>query len=302
MDEINLNPKLDTEILNDLFRQYKDEVEKENIDIYAILRILEDLDFLAHQFDNALAFVKDGGFKQIIYKNLNLTDLQIKERTLKLFGSLVQNNPKVQIHALETGAIGTLLRILSLEVSVDVKSRAVFALSCLLRRFPLAQLRLVENGGIAVLMKLIDKDSLKIQMKLVTLLNDLLEEHIQAAREDQPEYRELLMGQYQLVNLEKLLLHQDWCQYLDKLLISLVTTDPNDHDSIERCAIAMHTVASKCHSHYNKNILLTLQEEYRLLAKIDSTKNEDMDNSDIFKYLYDIFSAILRFKNVKTEL
>lgn len=113
------------------------------MDTFRISRILTDFEFLAHQIDNGVEFVRLNGFHEIIYKNLNITNDQIKEKTLKLLGSLLQNNPKVQIHALETGTISILLKILTLEESPQVKSRAVYALGCLLRRFPLAQLRYI---------------------------------------------------------------------------------------------------------------------------------------------------------------
>lgn len=303
MNALNLTPKIDAEVLTDLFKQYEDEMKKERISVYTILKILEDLDFLAHQFDNALEFVRQNGFKGIIYKNLNLTDGQIKQETLKLFGSLVQNNGKVQIHALETGGVGILLRILHLEQSVDIKSRAVYALSCLLRRFPLAQLRFVENGGISVITKILEKDpSIKVRMKLVTLMNDLLIENIQAIRDNSNENRNMLLNQYQLVDLENLLLKHGWCKHLNKLLFSLIAVDPEDHDSIEKCILAMHTVAGECVGQYNNDILISLQERYKSLAVKDLDRSDEFSNSDFFTNLHDLCEDMLRQKNIKTEL
>lgn len=70
-----------------------------------MLAILEDLEYLAHQYDNAIEFVRLKGFPDIILSNLNSTDPEILKQTLMLVGSLVQNNAKVQIHALEQGCI-----------------------------------------------------------------------------------------------------------------------------------------------------------------------------------------------------
>ncbi|KAJ8932790.1 hypothetical protein NQ314_014494 [Rhamnusium bicolor] len=285
MNSLNLTPKIDAEVLKDLFKQ-----------------ILEDFDFLAHQFDNALEFVNQNGFKQVIYKNLNLSDSQIRQETLRLFGSLVQNNARVQIHALETGGIGTLLRILNLDQSVQVKSRTIYALSCLLRRFPLAQLKFVENGGLSVILKILQKDPAKVQIKLVTLMNDLLTENIQALQDKSNENQSMLVSQYKLVNLEKLLLEQDWCGYLNKLLYLLYIADPDDHDSIEKCILSMHTIASKCAVHYNTDILISLQERYKTLALNDLDRSDEFSNTDFFTNLHDLCEEILHLKNVKTEL
>lgn len=303
INALNLTPKIDAEVLKDLFKQYEDEMKKEKIEIYTILRILEDLDFLAHQFDNALEFVRQNGFKEIIYKNLNLSDTQIRQESLKLFGSLVQNNGKVQIHALETGGIGILLRILHLEQSVDVKSRAIYALSCLLRRFPLAQLRFVENGGISVVTKILEKDpSIKVQIKLVTLMNDLMIENIHAFRDNSNKSQNMLINQYERVDLENLLLKQEWCKYLNKLLYSLIAADPEDHDSIEKCVLAMHTVANKCVGQYNNDILISLQERYKSLALKDLNRSDELSNSDFFTNLHDLCKDMLQQKSIKTEL
>ncbi|XP_018576931.1 nucleotide exchange factor SIL1 [Anoplophora glabripennis] len=302
MNSLNLTPKIDAEILTDLFKQFEDEMEREKINIYTIIRILEDLDFLAHQFDNALEFVRQNGFKEIIYKNLNSSDSQIKQETLKLFGSLVQNNGKVQIHALETGSIGILLRILHLE-SVDVKSRAIYALSCLLRRFPLAQLRFVENGGISVVTEILEKDPvIKVQIKLITLMNDLLIENIQALKDNSNENQNFLISQYQRINLENLLLSHGWCEYLNKLLYSLIAADPDDHDSIEKCVLAMHTVTNKCVQQYSGDVLMRLQERYRSLALNDLDRSDELSNSDFFTNLHDLCGDMVQQKNIKTEL
>ncbi|KAJ8969692.1 hypothetical protein NQ317_014238 [Molorchus minor] len=285
INSLNLIPKIGAEVLRDLLTQHKEEIKKER-----------------HDFDNGVEFVRQNGFQEVIYKNLNMSDNQIKQETLKLFGSLVQNNGKVQIHALETSGVPVLLRILNLEQSVEVKSRAIHAMSCLLRRFPLAQLRFVENGGLSVVMKILENDPMRVQIKLVTLMNDLLMEHKQALQDKHNENHDLLVSQYQLVNLEKLLLEQQWCEYLNKLLYLIAATDPEDHDSIEKCMLAMHTVADKCLSYYSKDILVSLQEKYRLLALSDLDRSDEFSNSDFFTNLYNLCRNILPQKYIRNEL
>ncbi|KAG5863205.1 hypothetical protein JTB14_014109 [Gonioctena quinquepunctata] len=253
----------------------------------------------AHQFDNALEFVRQNGFKEIIYRNLNLTEDEIKEDSLKLFGSLVQNNAKVQIHALETGSIPIILRNLNSESSTRVKSRAVFALSCLLRRFPLAQLRFVQNGGLFVVTKLLDETTpIKIQIKLVTLMNDLLLENIQSKIGSPSENQHNLIKQYKLINLENLLVEQNWCKYLNELLVSILATDSEDHDLVEKCLISMHTMADKCVTSFSEEILATLKKRYEILTKEDSEISED-GNSDFFSNIHELCSDILSSRKVK---
>lgn len=71
------------------------------------------------------------------------------------------------MQAVETGAVGVLLRALALDRAASVQSAVVYALSCLLRRFPLAQRQFVDQGGFAVLTSLFDGESgdqLKLQV------------------------------------------------------------------------------------------------------------------------------------------
>lgn len=306
LNDINLTPKIDAEVLKVLFTQYKNEMEKDNFNVYEIISIIEDLDFLAHQFDNGIEFTRQNGFNEIIYKNLNLTNTEIKQATLKLFGSLVQNNAKVQIHALETGSISVLLRMLSSETENTVKNNAVTALSCLLRRFPLAQLKFIENGGLTIIAKLFQSDSIKIQVKLVTLISDLLIEAKHAYEDTLSTNRDEIIRQYRLVNLENLLLEHNWCENLDQLLFTLVATDPDDHDSIEKCLLSMHSVSKKCGLFYNKSVLNGLEQKYKQLAENDNEKSNDYDNSDYFTNLNELCVEILQFTTnrltIKTEL
>lgn len=295
LNDINLTPQIDAEVLTVLFERYKHEMEKESFNVYEILRIIEDFDFLAHQFDNGIEFVRQNGFNDVIYKNLNLSNTELRQATLKLFGSLTQNNAKVQIHALETGGISVLLRILSSETEVAIKSNAVSALSSLLRRFPLAQLKFVDNGGLSIMTKLFQSDSIKIQVKFATLISDLLVETQHAHEESLSTGREELVRQYNLVNLENLLLEHKWCESLNKLLLNLLATDPDDHDSVEKCLLSMHSISKKCGLFYQKSVLSGLELKYKQLAEDDSDKEPDYDNSDYFTNLNELCVQILQF-------
>ncbi|CAH1964902.1 unnamed protein product [Acanthoscelides obtectus] len=295
--DLNMIPKMDVEILIDLMRQHKDELAKDKIDAPAVVRILEDFDFLAHQIDNGVEFIKQDGLQEVIYKNINSTINEVKEATLNLFGSLLQNNPKVQISALESGAVTILLRTLSTEKSSQVQTKAFHALSCLLRRFPLAQLRFVKNGGLAVISKLFENSSLKLQVKLVTLMNDLIIENMQAARYKQNS----ALKQYEAVDLQsKLLNEQNWCENLNQLLIRLFSADPEDHDLLEKCIIAMHTTSEECSSVYNTNLLIQMMQRYKALEENEKAENESSDG--YFNSLHNLILEILNVKHVKTEL
>ena len=75
----------------------------------------------------------------------------------------------------------SLIRLLAHSPSPVVQKRALFALSSLVRFFPYAQQRFLQLGGLSVLSALMRSegaDKLPIKVKGVTLLHDLLIEHV----------------------------------------------------------------------------------------------------------------------------
>jgi nucleotide exchange factor SIL1 len=300
LGELNLTPKIDAEVIADLLKKHKEVTTGGKVDKAEVLKILEDLDFLAHQYDNAREFVRQNGFQEIIYKNLNRSNTEIKKETLKLMGSLMQNNVGPKIHALETGGVGILLRLINFGSDSGIKSRALTALGALLRSFPVAQQKFVESGGLTVLSKFFDTDNIKIQIRIVTMISDLIVEHKWAA------FDEKLSKYYTSFNLTKYILEHDWCKKLNRLLLGLLITDKDDHDSLEKCLTAMHSLREHCGRKYEKDLLESLKKRYQLLSSNESDDNTgDSSDTTFFSNLKDLCDEILLYVNqssVKTEL
>ncbi|EFA10120.2 Nucleotide exchange factor SIL1-like Protein [Tribolium castaneum] len=288
LGDLKLTPKMDAEIIADLLQRHQEVVDKTEL-----LKILEDLDFLAHQYDNAREFVKQNGFREMIYKNLNSTDSEVKKETLKLMTALMQNNVNPKIHALESGAVGVLLRLVNFESDLGVKTRALSALGALLRSFPAAQRKFVESGGLSVLSKFFDSDDIKLQIKLVTMISDLLVEHEYSVVDEN------LSKYYVKFDLTKRILEHDWCKKLNKLLLGLLITDKDDHDSVEKCLTAMHSLRAHCGDKYEKDLITNLRKRYDSLLKSDGVEDQTF-----YKGLKDLCDEILYHVNnsVKTEL
>lgn len=91
-------------------------------------------------------------------------------------------NPRVQQTVLAAGLLPQLLRLVALDGSVRVRLRCLYALSCLVRQMPEAQDSLLHHGGLTVLAGLFTAPaaSLKLQLKAVTLLHDLVIEEVRA--------------------------------------------------------------------------------------------------------------------------
>ncbi|XP_060528396.1 nucleotide exchange factor SIL1 isoform X2 [Cylas formicarius] len=293
--DLNLIPQSDAELLGDLFQEYDLEIKKREQSPKVIIAIIKDLIFLSHQFDNANEFVRLDGFNRIVYKSFNSSNSEIKQEALKLFSSLVQNNAKVKVHALENGAISILLKTLNLEPSPQIKHSTITALSCLLRTFPYAQNSFLENGGLKLFSNIFQSNSLelniKLKLKLATLISDLLSER---------EFDEDNFKGHTAVDLADHLRKLNWCENLNKLLQDLIQVDIEDHDAIEKCLVAMGLLGEKCIDKYNQDIIVGLYKRYNSLI------NETEDDASYFKELRDLClllsTPVHQPSNLKSEL
>lgn len=296
-DELgDLVPKTDAEILTGLMKDIRNLSEIKENSKYQLMAIMEDLEYLAHQYDNALEFARQGGFKDVILRNLNSSDTEILKQTLKLLGSLVQNNAKIQIQALEHGCLDVVLRILQNNPDIGVKKRAVFALGGVIRGFPHAQLDFMQKGGLSVFLNLFDLHETQLHLKIATLINDLVQEFEQARKDIRsPDYVEKVK-QYARVDLLSQLEAEKWCQNLNNLLFGIVIVDRYDHDSIEKILSAILGIVDTCPSSMI-SVMAGLEQQYENLQKEENTTD------GYFSKLRSLcWNILIKLKKKKTEL
>ncbi|KAK3590234.1 hypothetical protein CHS0354_041301 [Potamilus streckersoni] len=276
--KLNMDIKTDGEIVTEMVKQ----LNNSDLATKDKLRVLSELEYLLHQIDNAVLFSDLGGL-ELAVKSLNDTDSNIKAEATMVLGSALQSNPKVQILALQTDAMQIFLSMITTESSVAHRSKALFALSSLIRHFPIAQKKFLDFGGLTALASLFQEPGLeKLQVKAVTLLNDLLQEQEffkVITNLNDPKQKEKLR-QYEEIHLKAALQEKGFCDFLPPLL------HMPEHDSREKVLQAMRTMASPCSSSFQKArpFLLHLQEEYQKLA--EEEVNED------FKYFTNMFISI----------
>ena len=111
LEQMKLNK--DVELIKDLMANYQ------NSSIEGKINILEDLDYLLHQIDNAQDFVSLGGMNQIILPSLKSIEdsEEIVAKGAILLGSAAQANVKVQ-----NAIIKTEIPNLVLELIQDIKT------------------------------------------------------------------------------------------------------------------------------------------------------------------------------------
>ncbi|XP_074642381.1 nucleotide exchange factor SIL1-like [Tubulanus polymorphus] len=285
--QMKLNVKTDNEIINELMAQY----QSANINVDDKLTILEDLEYHLHQIDNAQDFVKMGGL-ELLMKDLNNTDESVRSHVALVLGSSMQNNPRVQISALQTGLLQHLIRMLATEKSVKLRSKILYALSSLVRQFPFAQKKMLELGGVHVLVALFKERNIeKLQLKGVILISDLLEEK-HSLLENRNKNHEERIKQYSEVLLLEALIDQNWCDLFPNLL------NIPEHDSREKVLNAMSTLVKPCRNKFNKVLpsLTRLRTEYENLAA------QDQDQDSYYTDVYETVNNVINRLAEKDEL
>lgn len=247
MSSLKLEARSESEILYNLLDNYRNATEagKE--------ALLRDMEFLVHQYDRAVDFVKMGGLLAII-PDLNSTSDTVRELVAHTLGSALQGNPNVQRSVLGQGLLPQLLRLIVLDSSARVRLRCLFALSCLVRQLPEAQEALLHHGGLTVLAGLFtaQDSSPKLQLKAVTLLHDLVVEQRLRHESGQPTDTELI---------QSVQLH-GFCSLVPRLLHS------SDVDVQEKVVQAMTALAEMCLEEFQRHVpaLRTLLNNYQRQA------------------------------------
>lgn len=331
---MKMSMKTDAEVIKGLFERYefmnkffpptnnnvKDKLEEESVDSPAaveILNILIDLEYLVHQFDNALEFVRLEGFEKIVYPQLNSSDSALKAEAIKLMGSCLQNNLQVQIHALETNAGDHLLKILALEKNEHVKAKAVYALSCLVRRYPIAQKQIFSKHGMDVMHKILLSDNpayVKLKIKVIVLLEDLVLEHQSVLENHTPGNvaDEEKLKQYYQVDLMSKLANPISCDILSRLLQEYFNYDSSNVDHIDKIFSVINTFSHICkHHHYKDTNLLILFHNMQILyGQIVSERKKDnsdesLDDTEFYIHVLDMienYMNVLNEAKIKDEL
>ena len=291
---LNLEIHTETEILANLLKKYNDLQSEEKI------HALNEIEYLVHQYDVARDFIKLGGL-QMILPDLNSTNDQLKAQIAFTLGSAMQGNPQVQIAVLESGVLQTFLRILMLNSSEKVQLRVIYAISCLVRQFPLAQKILIESGGLTVLasmFKNVNNHYIKLNVKIITLLNDLLLEQQLAVKHavKNDKISEERLRQYNSFNLNESLILEGFCKLIPKLLES------PDTDVREKVITAMISFHEICANQFRSSLTMLnkISSQIKDLAQ-EETSQEFNSDSYFTSLQQNVASLISMINNVSKD-
>ncbi|XP_048187595.1 nucleotide exchange factor SIL1 isoform X1 [Perognathus longimembris pacificus] len=271
-DELNVVIETDMQIMVRLINKFNSSSSSLEEKIAALF----DLEYYVHQIDNAQDLLSFGGL-QVVINGLNSTEPMVKEYAAFVLGAAFSSNPKVQVEAIEGGALQKLLVILATEQPLTAKKKVLFALCSLLRHFPYAQQQFLKLGGLQVLRSLVqDKSTEVLAVRVVTLLYDLVtekmfaEEEAELTQDSSPEK----LQQYRQVHLLPGLREQGWCEITAHLLAL------PEHDAREKVLQTLGALLATCRDRYRQDAQLgrmlgSLQAEYQALATLELREGED---------------------------
>uniref|UniRef100_A0A2K6F1W3 Nucleotide exchange factor SIL1 n=2 Tax=Propithecus coquereli TaxID=379532 RepID=A0A2K6F1W3_PROCO len=271
-DELNVVIETDMQIMVRLINKFNSSTSSLEEKIAALF----DLEYYVHQMDNARDLLSFGGL-QVVINGLNSTEPLVKEYAAFVLGAAFSSNPRVQVEAVEGGALQKLLVILATEQPLTAKKKVLFALCSLLRHFPYAQQQFLKLGGLQVLRSLVqEKGTEVLAVRVVTLLYDLVtekmfaEEEAELTQDTSPEK----LQQYRQVHLLPGLREQGWCEITAHLLAL------PGHDAREKVLQTLGALLATCRDHYRRDpslgrTLASLQAEYEALASLELQDGED---------------------------
>nr|XP_008113583.1 PREDICTED: nucleotide exchange factor SIL1 isoform X1 [Anolis carolinensis] len=283
--ELRLQMETDAEIMFKLINKFNSSAST----LEEKIRALYDLEYYVHQVDNAKDLLFFGGL-QLLINGLNSTEPLMKEYVSFVLGAAMSSNPRVQVAAIEGGALQKLLVILATDQSLAVKKKALFALSSMLRHFPYAQQQFLKLGGLQVLRDLCtEKGTENLHVRIVTLLYDLIVEKMlhKESHDDSDQVRERVQ-QYSHVALVPAIVEQGWCAIIPNLLRM------PGHDSREKVLKMVHVLLDYCRESYAQDhslnhMLGLLRQEYEELA---AEEQKEGDGDGYFKELLSSINSI----------
>ncbi|NWX85616.1 SIL1 factor, partial [Nothoprocta pentlandii] len=285
-EKLNVKLETDYEIMVKLIGKFNSSASTLDEKVAA----LYDLEYYVHQVDNAKDFLSLGGL-QLVINGLNSTEAVIKEHAAFVLGAALSSNPKVQIEAIEAGALQKLLVILATEQPLAVKKKALFALSSMLRHFPYAQQQFLKLGGLQVLRDFFREKGMEaLYVRVVTLLYDLIMEKLLLEDSPDGDHTQEKMEQYQQVRLVPAVVEQDWCTIVANLLAV------PEHDTREKVLQTVRVLLPFCKERYRADTRLTttlhqLRHQYQELA---AQELREGDSEGYFKELLGSVDTIVQ--------
>jgi len=152
-------------------------LDRSTSDEYSILdEDLTNLETVAHDREYGLELVRQRPLKKLLELLKNARDGETRRQAARILGSSLQNNPDAQNVVKGTGLIKTLLGFLKGETDSTVRASVIFALSTAVTGEQETE-EFFDEKGSQLLREIFDKDSVEVQGKCATFVQDVLPHH-----------------------------------------------------------------------------------------------------------------------------
>ncbi|KFB38644.1 AGAP003488-PA-like protein [Anopheles sinensis] len=287
LKDANVELKSDSEIMSALFDRFSETLSKTTAEQRPELDALfEDLQYLAHQIDNALNFIDRGGVEKILWPSLNSTDdAPTRVQALKLLGVIVQNNPKAKVALVERNAGTNLLTALGRASTTEEISAALYAFGSLVRKFPFAQRQLLTPHGYSLLYGVWTKKvELKVKVKVLQLLADVLEDYVAATEGGAAGPDQTTVEQYRSTKLIEGLEKTEFCKYAGEFFHQHRTVLVPEENLSDETVQALRSCGKLCHDAWSQCPLF----RHTLLVLRNNLDHRLDEDSELVEYRRDI--------------
>ncbi|XP_063687008.1 nucleotide exchange factor SIL1-like [Bolinopsis microptera] len=171
----NLKMQTEGEVLKDKMSVLS---STSDTDIPSLIIVLEELEDLAHKYDNGQLLVTQGWMKRVGELLFHPSE-EVYKAVLRVISSATQSNPPVQVHCIQAGYLGTLISRL-LSQSEKLAKSTIFAISSMVRNMPAALDAFKSLHGYNTLSTKLAVSTLgPLQRAILTFYNDILEQDVQ---------------------------------------------------------------------------------------------------------------------------
>lgn len=266
LKDLELNMQTEAEIMKDLFAKFSGKDESSIADKSTIL---EDLEYLCHSIDNSLLFISMGGVEKIILPTLNQSSIDLKVKSLKTLGVVLQNNQEAKNYVIEKTSISNhLINILSKSVNGNQLSASIFAYGSLMRNNRKVSTELARKG-MTVLIEIIASDKSEISLPMKTKALVLVADLINSDELKDQEY-------------DKILVSLKVCEHLSTYLSLNRNGFIVDIDSSEKAINSLASLKQKCLATWSQSPKF----RHELLVLINHTKSQLEASDEDLSFVY----------------
>lgn len=168
---------------------------------------------------------------------------------------------------------------------------AIYAYGSLIRNFPFAQNEILHKSGLSILIDLLStSDDIKLKVKILVLISDLITEYHEAINDEESTER---FQQYKLVDSKQILNSTDFCSVVETFLVKFKLDFVKEVELIEKVIQSLSSTQEICFNHWSESPMF----RHVILVLKNRFENPDETDEDLKQFLIDLSKIIENFYN-----